>query len=293
MLDRVVETLPAVEALEQTKDEIRLAIIGRPNVGKSSMVNAFTGEQRSIVSNIPGTTRDAVDTVLEYRGETFRLIDTAGIRRKGKIQGTVEYYMALRSTRAVERADCSLLVVDGGEGLTDQDKRVAKISHDMGRALVIAVNKWDLKEPPDGRPRHKTPEKKEMEEVIRNEQPEVSYAQIAFTSAAESAGLEPVLDAVLTAVENWSFRISTGQLNKLIQDAVFARPYQSKGKALKIYYCTQVSARPPTFLLFVNDPELLHFSYKRYIENQLRKMYPLPGTPIRVIARSSHKRDDD
>lgn len=293
MLDRVVETLPAVEALEQTKDEIRLAIIGRPNVGKSSMVNAFTGEQRSIVSNIPGTTRDAVDTVLEYRGETFRLIDTAGIRRKGKIQGTVEYYMALRSTRAVERADCSLLVVDGGEGLTDQDKRVAKISHDMGRALVIAVNKWDLKEPPDGRPRHKTPEKKEMEKVIRNEQPEVSYAQIAFTSAAESAGLEPVLDAVLTAVENWSFRISTGQLNKLIQDAVFARPYQSKGKALKIYYCTQVSARPPTFLLFVNDPELLHFSYKRYIENQLRKMYPLPGTPIRVIARSSHKRDDD
>lgn len=293
LLDRVVELIPNVDELPDKPEEIRLAIVGRPNVGKSSMVNAFTGEQRAIVSNIPGTTRDAVDTVLDYAGETFRLIDTAGIRRRGKIQGTVEYYMALRSTRAVERADCALLVIDGDEGLTDQDKRVAKISHDMGRALVIAVNKWDLKEPPDGKPRMRSEEKREMEKVIRNEHPEVSYAHICFTSAAESAGLEPVLDAVLTAVGNWNFRISTGALNRLIQDAVFERPYTSKGRALKVYYCTQVSTRPPTFLLFVNDPDLLHFSYKRFLENRIRKMYPLPGTPIRVIARSSHKRDDE
>ena len=293
MMDTIVENIPKVEDLEEVKEEIKLAIIGRPNVGKSSMVNAFLGETRAIVSSIPGTTRDAVDTVLDYRGETFRLIDTAGIRRRGKTQGTVEYYMALRSTRAVERADCSLLVIDGNEGLTDQDKRVSKISHDMGRSLVIAVNKWDLKEPPNGQPRVKSDEKREMEKIIRNEQPEISYAQIAFTSAKEGAGLEPILDAAISAVENWSFRISTGALNKLIQEACFSRPYQSKGRSLKIYYCTQVSARPPTFLLFCNDPDVMHFSYKRYLENQIRKMYPLPGTPIRVIARSSHKRDEE
>ena len=293
LMDEMASHLPKVEDLEEAPEEIKLAIIGRPNVGKSSMVNAFMGEVRSIVSNIPGTTRDAIDTVLEYKGETFRLIDTAGIRRRGKIQGTVEYYMALRSTRAVERADCSLLVIAGNEGLTDQDKRVSKISHDMGRAMVIAVNKWDLVEPPNGKPRQKSDEKKALEKVIRDEQPEIKYAQIAFTSAQEGAGLEPILDAARNAVEQWSFRIGTGALNKLIQEAAFSRPYTSKGRTLKIYYATQVSARPPTFLLFCNDPELMHFSYKRYLENQIRKAYPLPGTPIRIFVRSSHKDQED
>ena len=291
ILDLVIESIPKIERPDE-KEEIRLAIIGRPNVGKSSMVNAFSGETRSIVSAIPGTTRDAIDTVIKYDEREFRLIDTAGIRRKGKIQGTVEYYMALRSTRAVERCDCALIVIDGDEGITDQDKRVMKIAHDEGRALVIAVNKWDLKEEPDGCPRKASPEKKEMTKRIRNETPEMHYAHICFTSAKESAGLGPVLDAAMTAVENWSFRISTGRLNRLIQEACFERPYTSKGKFLRVYYASQVAACPPKFLLFCNDPELMHFSYKRYLENRIRKEFPLPGTPIFVEARSSRRKEE-
>jgi len=293
LLDEVTEGFPTEEQLDEEPDEISLALVGRPNVGKSSMLNAFTGEQRSIVSNIPGTTRDAVDTVVEYNGEKFRLIDTAGLRRKGKIQGTVEFYMAARSNQAVMRSDAVLVVVDGSEGLTDGDKRTMKLSHDEGKALVIAVNKWDLVEPPDGEVTRITAAKKELLKTIRNEIPETSYAQVRFTSAKEAKGLEKLLDEVLIAVDSWSFRLSTGQLNKLIQDALFERPYSSKGKVLKVLYATQVSSRPPTFVLFCNDPELMHFSYRRYLENRLRKQYPLPGTPIRIIARSRRKEDDD
>lgn len=292
LLDEIVAELPKVEKSEpDEKEEIRIAIVGRPNVGKSSMVNAFTGEQRMIVSDIAGTTRDAIDTTLEYREEKFRLIDTAGIRRRGKIQGTVEYYMVNRAQKAIERSDCAMVVVDGVEGLTDGDKRIAKIAFDAGKACVFAVNKWDVKEPPDGYPRKKSSEKKEMVQIINNELPEMAYAKIAFTSAKESAGLEPVLDAALQAVENFSFRLSTGQVNRLIQDALFSRPYSSKGKVLKIYYSTQVSTRPPTFALFCNDPDLLHFSYERYLINKIREKYPLEGTPIKIVARHSHKRD--
>jgi len=290
VLDHVVEELPDVKREEEGPDEIRLAIVGRPNVGKSSLLNAFTGEQRAIVSNIPGTTRDAIDTLLSYKKERFRLIDTAGLRRKGKIQGTIEYYMADRATRAIERADCALAVIDGSEGLTDGDKRIAKLAHDSGKAVVLVVNKWDVKEPPDGLPHKRTALKKDFIKIIRDQLPELSYAPITFTSAKLSAGLKPVLDTVLTAVENYNFRISTGELNRIIQDAIFERPYSSKGKPLKIYYTTQVSTRPPTFILFCNDPDLLHFSYKRYFENNLREAYPLPGTPLRVVARTSHER---
>lgn len=293
ILDEIAEHLPPVEELEEQPDEIRLAIVGRPNVGKSSLLNAFSGEERVIVSNIPGTTRDAIDTVIEYQGERFRLIDTAGLRRRGKIQGTVEYYMALRATNAVERAECALVLVDGSEGLTDGDKRTAKLAHDGGRALVIAVNKWDLKEPPDGDVRKMTPIKKDLVRNIRNEAPEVSYAPVCFTSATEGKGLERALDLVLKAVEAWSFRIGTGELNRLIQDAIFERPYSTKGKQLRVYYCTQVSARPPTFVLFCNDPEIMHFSYKRYLENRIRKEYPLEGTPIRIIPRARSRKDED
>ncbi len=291
LLDDIVADLPQATKEEETIEEIRVAIVGRPNVGKSSMVNAFTGEQRMIVSDIAGTTRDAIDTMLEYKGERFRLIDTAGIRRRGKIQGTVEYYMVNRAQKAIDRAECALVVIDGNEGLTDGDKRIAKLAFDQGKACVFAVNKWDTKEPPDGHPRQRSQIKKDMKRIIENELPELSYAKVAFTSAQESAGLEPVLDAVLQAVENYSFRISTGQLNKLIQDALFSRPYTSKGKALKIYYATQVSTRPPKFALFCNDPDLMHFSYERYLMNKIREAFPLEGTPIQISARASHKRD--
>lgn len=292
LLDEIVEELPAATPIDaDEREEIRIAIVGRPNVGKSSLVNAFTGEQRMIVSDIAGTTRDAIDTTLEYRDEKFRLIDTAGIRRRGKIQGTVEYYMVNRAQKAIERSDCAMVVVDGSEGLTDGDKRIAKLAFDQGKACVFAINKWDTQEPPDGYPRKRSPEKKEMIQIIHNELPELSYAKIAFTSATESAGLEPVLDAAIQAVENYSFRLSTGQLNRLIQDALFSRPYTTKGKALKIYYSTQVSTRPPTFALFCNDPDLMHFSYERYLINKIREQYPLEGTPIKIVARHSHKRD--
>ncbi|MFQ3587503.1 MAG: ribosome biogenesis GTPase Der [Fimbriimonadaceae bacterium] len=290
LLDEIVGVLPEGQPIEGEHDEIRLAIVGRPNVGKSSLLNAFTGEQRAIVSDIPGTTRDAVDTLLEYRGERFRLVDTAGLRRRGKIQGTVEYYMADRMRRALERADCCLIVVDGKEGLTDGDKRVAKMAHDAGRACVFAINKWDEKEPPDGRPRVKSDIKKDFLRFIGRDIPELHYAEACFTSATESAGLEPVLDAVLMALESYNFRIQTGPLNRLIQDAVFERPLTRKGRPLKIYYSTQVSVRPPTFALFCNDPSLLHFSYQRYLENRLRTIYPMRGTPIRWTVRSSHEK---
>jgi GTP-binding protein len=289
LLDEVVELMPVNEVEKEDIEEVRLAIVGRPNVGKSSLLNAFTGEQRAIVSDIPGTTRDAIDTVLKYNGVNFRLIDTAGLRRRGKVQGTIEYYMAERATRAIERADCSLVVVNGTEGLTDGDKRIAKIAHEAGRACVFAINKWDMKEPPDGRPRNLTMLKKDFIKIIRNEFPELKYAQICFTSATEGAGLEPVLNTTLSALESFSFRIPTGTLNRLIQEAVFARPYTTKGRALKIYYATQASTRPPTFVLFVNDIELMHFSYKHYLENQIRKQYPMEGTPIRLNVKASHK----
>jgi GTP-binding protein len=293
LLDEITRLIPDVDPDAEVREEIRLAIVGRPNVGKSSMVNAFTGEQRMIVSNIAGTTRDAIDTEIEYREELFRLIDTAGIRRRGKIQGSVEYYMVNRAEKAIERAHCALVVVDGSEGLTDGDKRVMKLAHDAGKACVIAVNKWDSKEPPDGMPKRNSQIKKDFTKIVRDQIPELLYAPVIYTSAKESAGLEPALDAVLGAMDSYFFRISTGQLNRLIQDAVFEKPFNRKGKNFKVYYATQVSTAPPTFVLFCNDPEMLHFSYERYLLNRIRTLFPLQGTPVRIFARASHKNRED
>ncbi len=290
LLDHIVELIPAASEQEEKPDETRLAIIGRPNVGKSSLLNAFSGETRAIVSSIPGTTRDTVDTVLKLDNETIRLIDTAGLRRKGKIQGSIEYYMADRAKRAIERCDCALIIVAGDEGLTDGDKRVAKMAHDDGKAVVIVVNKWDLVEPPDGQPRNKSIPKKVMRQTLQDQLPEVGYAQVCFTSAKESAGLEAVLRTVFKAMENYNFRLSTGQLNRLFAEAFHKKPLTRKGKTLKMYYCTQVKTAPPTFVFFVNDPELVHFSYMRYLENVFRKQYALEGTSLRMVVRSSHER---
>ncbi|HQU18693.1 MAG TPA: ribosome biogenesis GTPase Der [Fimbriimonadaceae bacterium] len=292
LLDEVAELLPEVpEGTESS--EVRIAILGRPNVGKSSLLNAFTGEKRAIVSNLPGTTRDAIDTLIRYADETIRLVDTAGIRRRGKIQGSVEYYMVHRAARSLDRSDCAIVVVDAEEGLTDGDKRVAKMSHDEGKALVVVANKWDLIEPELGRPAAPSDAKKHFVKTLRNEMPEIDYAPVLFTSAEESWGLEPILDAALAAIENWNFRISTGRLNRLMQEAVFAKPLTRKGRPVKLYYSTQVSTRPPTFALFFNDADLVHFSYQNYLLNQVRKEYPLVGTPVRLRLRSSHDKKSD
>jgi len=293
LLDRVVEGFAKSTGEVDHTEELKLAIIGRPNVGKSSMVNALTGEERVIVSDIPGTTRDAVDTLVDWKGQKVRLIDTAGIRRRGKIQGSVEYYMVHRAETAIQRADCALLIIDGKDGLTDGDKRVAKTSHDMGKPIVFAVNKWDLVEPPTGDLGRNSAAKKELKRIISNEIPEVGYAPVLFSSAKVSTGLEGVMNAVFRSTENWNFRISTGVLNRTIQDAVFDKPLTRKGRPLKVYYCTQPQTCPPTFVLFCNDADLVHFSYQRYIENVLRRAFPLEGTPVRIVVRSSKGKYDD
>jgi GTP-binding protein len=293
VLDAVAELLPDAPAQEETEDDgTRIAIVGRPNVGKSSLLNAFVGEKRSIVSDIPGTTRDAIDTEITFKDETITLVDTAGLRRRGKIQGTVEYYMALRATRAIERAHVALVVVDGHEGLTDGDKRIAQSAKDAGKACVFAINKWDLVEPPDGKPRKRSAEKKEFTRKLRDEFPSLSFAPLCFTSASSATGLEAALDTCMEAVDNYNFRISTGALNRIVRDAVYERPYSTKGKALRIYYATQTSTAPPRFLLFCNDPTRVHFSYHRYLENQIRKEFPMEGTPIFIDFRSSHPKDE-
>jgi GTP-binding protein len=291
-LQQVLDAVQAVPQEQLGPEGMRIALVGRPNVGKSSILNALTGEQRAIVSNIPGTTRDAIDTEIIYKNERVRLIDTAGIRRRGKIQGSVEYYMVLRATRAMQRADCALVLIDGEEGLTDGDKRVAKSAHDLGKPTVFAVNKWDLREPPDGNLGRSSPIKKDFLRILRNEVPELSYAPVRFTSAQESTGLDGILNAVRMSIENWRHRIPTGPLNRLVKDATFDKPLVRKGKAFKVYYTTQPQIEPPTIILFCNDPGLMHFSYKRFLENQIRKEFPLEGTPIHLFARASRDTED-
>jgi GTP-binding protein len=293
VLDAAVASFPELEdPADETVDSVRIAIVGRPNVGKSSLLNAFSGEKRSIVSDIPGTTRDAIDTEIVFRNETVTLVDTAGLRRRGKIQGTVEYYMALRATRAIERAQVALVVVDGKEGLTDGDKRIAQSARDAGRACVFAINKWDLVEPPNGRPTRRSAEKKAFTKQLRDEFPSLAFAPLCFTSAASNTGLEAALDTCLEAVDNYNFRIATGSLNRILRDAVYDKPYSTKGRPLRIYYATQTSTAPPRFLLFCNDPTRVHFSYQRYLENSIRKEFPMEGTPIFIDFRSSHPKED-
>jgi GTP-binding protein len=279
LLDEVVKHFPKAEDEEYGEDVIRVAVIGRPNVGKSSFVNAVLGEERVIVSPEAGTTRDAVDTPFEKDGQSYVLIDTAGIRKRGKIYEATERYSVLRALRAMERSDVCLVLLDGKQGITEQDKKIAGYAHEAGRAIILLVNKWDLVEKDD-----RTAQRFEQE--IRKQFPFLSWAPVLFVSARTGQRVGRVLETVKMVAENHAHRINTSTVNAVIEDAVaMVAPPTDKGKKLRIYYASQVAVKPPSFALFVNDPEIMHFSYERYLENKLREAFGFEGTPIRLFVR--------
>jgi GTPase len=280
MLDEVVKQFPKKEINEYEDDVIQFSLIGRPNVGKSSLVNAILGEDRVIVSNIAGTTRDAVDSPYTYDGQEYVIIDTAGIRKKGKVYESTEKYSVLRALRAIERSDVVLVVLNAEEGIIEQDKKIAGYAHEAGKGVIIVVNKWDAIEKDE-----KTLQ--EFERKIRNQFLFLDYAPIVFVSAKTKKRLHTLLPMIQTVSENHALRVQTNVLNDVIMDAVAMNPTPTdKGKRLKIYYITQVAVKPPTFVLFVNDPELLHFSYERFLENRIREAFGFVGTPIKIIPRA-------
>jgi len=284
LLDEVIKHLPNTEIEEYSEDTIKIAVIGRPNVGKSSLVNSILGQDRVIVSEIAGTTRDAIDSPFEQGEKSYVLIDTAGMRRKGRIDEPTERYSVMRSLRAVDRSDVVLMLIDAPEGVTEQDKKIAGYAHEAGKASVIVVNKWDLIEK-DGKTMNK------YTETIREELGFMQYAPVIYVSALTKQRVTKVLDLVDYVSEQNNMRIATSTLNNLIREATQQTPPPSdKGRRLKILYVTQVKVKPPTFVIFVNDPELMHFSYLRYLENQLRSSFGFEGTPIHLITR---KRDED
>src|SRR5579871_3908439 len=299
LLDQVVDLFPPDFAqTEEDEDAVRLAIIGRPNVGKSSLLNSILGEERVIVSPLPGTTRDTIDRNFEWDGQKLVLLDTAGIRRSGKIQGTVEYYMVLRAQTALERSNVGMVVIDASAGVLDGDKRVAGMAQDAGRACIIVVNKWDLVDPgviyQPGRPRNANKDKVEkFTEKFRKDCPFLAYAPLVFISAQERFGVRYAVETAITAAQNHAHRIPTGELNRLIRDATERRPLMDHGRTFKVYYATMPRVQPPTILLFCNDAEMLHFSYQRYLENQIRLAYPLEGTPLRIQARKAENKEKD
>ena len=279
MLDVVTSYFPEDAGEEEEDDRIRVAIVGKPNVGKSSIINKLLGENRLIVSNIAGTTRDAVDTEITYNGKDYIFIDTAGLRRKNKIKEELERYMIVRTVSAVERADVVVLVIDAVEGVTEQDAKIAGIAHERGKAVIIAVNKWDAVEKDD-----KTIYR--VTEKVRNVLSFMQYAEILFISAQTGQRLNKLYETIDIVSENHSMRVATGVLNEIMTEAVaMQQPPSDKGKRLRLYYITQVSVKPPTFVIFVNDKELMHFSYTRYIENQIRETFGFKGTPLKFIIR--------
>lgn len=284
LLDRVLELFGDDVEEENDPDAIKVAIIGKPNVGKSSLVNYIAGEKRLLVSDIPGTTRDAVDTQVTNEHGKFIFIDTAGIRRKSKIEDNIEHYSVIRSYSAVERADVCIIMIDAAEGFTEQDSKIAGFAHEEGKACIIAVNKWDLVE--------KTG--KTMDEYRKKLMIDfsfMSYAPIIFISAKTGKRVDRLFHLIKYVNEQNSIRISTGMLNDVLSEAVErVQPPSDKGKRLKIMYITQPSTKPPTFVIFVNHAELFHFSYQRYIENQIRSTFGLEGTPIRFIIRERNEK---
>jgi len=279
LLDEVVENCDP-KALEEKEDERpKIAIIGKPNAGKSSIINKMLGEERVIVSDVAGTTRDAIDTVIQKNGKEYVFIDTAGLRRKNKIKEDLERYSVIRTVSAVERCDVAVLVIDATEGITEQDAKIAGIAHERGKGMIIAVNKWDLVEKDD-----KTIYK--FTNKIREVLAYMSYAELVFISAKTGQRFPKIFDMLDAVIENHAMRVQTGVLNEILTEAVaMKQPPSDKGKRLKLYYMTQVSVKPPTFVVFINDRQLMHFSYTRYIENQIRNTFGFRGTPIHIIAR--------
>jgi len=280
LLDEVIKHFPQGGNVEYDDDVIKFSLIGRPNVGKSSLVNTLLGEERVIVSDIAGTTRDAIDTKYKVDGKEYVIIDTAGMRKKGKVYETTEKYSVLRALKAIERSDVVLVVLNGEEGIIEQDKKIAGYAHDAGRAIVIVVNKWDVVEKDE-----KT--MKEFEQKIRDHFQFLDYAPIVFLSAKTKRRIHTLIPMIDLASENHSMRVQTNVLNDVIMDAVAMNPTPTdKGNRLRIYYVTQVAVKPPTFVVFVNDPELMHFSYERFLENRIRDAFGFEGTPIKIIARA-------
>ena len=282
VLDKVVELMPEKKE-DNYEGMIKFAVIGRPNVGKSSLTNAFLKQDRVIVSDIEGTTRDAIDTVFVADNKTYVVIDTAGIRKRGKVFESVEKYSVLRAKAAIDRADVSLIVIDGGVGIIEQDKHVAGMAHEAKKGCIIVYNKWDLVDKDD-----KTMDK--ITKQIRNEFSYLDYAPIAFTSAKDNKRVNILLPLIEQVYNNVNLRIKTNVLNEVIMDAQLANPAKThNGKRLKIYYASQVQAAPCVIVLFVNDPELMHFSYQRYIENKLREAFGFEGVPITILARKKEE----
>lgn len=288
LLDAVVSKFKDLEILEEEEDEdvIRVALIGRPNVGKSSIFNLLVGQNRSIVSNVPGTTRDAIDTEVVKDGQRYLFIDTAGMRRKAQVEENIERYSVMRSLRAVDRSDVVLMVLNAAEGVTEQDKKIAGYAHEAGKGVILVVNKWDLYEKENDSTIRFT-------EELRKELIFLQYAPPVYVSALTKQRINRIPELIKYVAEQCSMRIATNVLNQLIDDAIALNPTPSdKGVKLKIYYMTQVKVKPPTFVIFVNAPEVMHFSYQRYLENKLRESFGFEGTPIKLIIRGKKEEDE-
>ena len=279
LLDEVIKSIPEAEFEDGDEDIINVAVIGKPNAGKSSLINQIAGEERSIVSDIAGTTRDAIDTRVERDGVKYNFIDTAGLRRKSKVEDKIEKYSVLRAKMAVERADVCVIMIDGKEGFTEQDSKVAGLAVEQGKACIIAVNKWDAVDK-DGKTKDST------RKSLMNDFSFMPYAPIIFISAKTGQRIDRLFELIKYVNEQNTMRISTGMLNDILADATArVQPPTDKGKRLKIYYMTQASTKPPTFVCFCNKAELFHFSYQRYLENQIRSTFGLEGTPVRFVIR--------
>jgi GTP-binding protein len=286
LLDKCLEYFPADTEEDEADDAIKVAIIGKPNVGKSSLINKVLGEERVIVSDVPGTTRDSVDAYFENEHGKFCFIDTAGIRRKAKVEEAVEKYSVLRAMMAIERADVCVIMLDANDGVTEQDTKIAGYSHEKGKAAVIAVNKWDLVE-------KETNTMQNMRDSVRAGLSYMPYANTVFISAKNGSRLPTLFQEIVSAYEQAGKRVATGVLNDVLNDATMrVQPPTDKGKRLKVYFATQVSVRPPTFILFCNNSELFHFSYLRYIENRFREVFGFGGTPVRLIVREKADGDE-